>query len=235
MVYSSKYRRRSYRKKRVYSRSSNHFSTASKALATAGTALSLAKGIKSLINVELKHYDRSVSAQALTTTATKFIDPLENLAEGLSSNDRTGDSIKVRKVLLNWHISNKANTQVCNTFRIIGFVQRQVNYDPMGANDLLTDNTNILSPFSTDATGYRVIYDKTITLSGSGGTAGKSTATGTFTWTPSNWHTQWAETDGSGAVANVKKGMVKFLIYCDGFTTTAPHVDAYSRVTYIDN
>lgn len=103
-----------------------------------GDAWSLAKRtavglneIRKLINIETKFHDVTISATDVSTTA--IIQPLSMTAQGLTSTDRIGDSIKLQHI--EYALSFSCVSGSIDTIRVILFR----DLDNMGSAPVVTD------------------------------------------------------------------------------------------------
>lgn len=160
-----------YRKRRSYKRApkkTNYFSTASQALATAGTALALAKSVKKLVNTEYK----SINIQDGTSWAVGTAISNQSLlscAQGTTDTTRTGNSIRVKKLqarmLCTW---NSATANTAQRIRIVMFRYMGNNgASPAFSTELFDGSTNMLTAFRNTDYGkqFKVYYDQMVVLS----------------------------------------------------------------------
>ncbi len=132
-------------------------------------ALSMARHLKSLINVEFKYHNVQLLDSAITDAG--LITPLSLLSEGSTSTSRDGGSVKFTSFRLayNWKISASA-TQT--TVRVMVVHDKQTNQAQFTLADLLFDATvrdALYSPPNVNnASRFNILYDKVHALSSVG-------------------------------------------------------------------
>lgn len=154
---------RRYQKKK-YSRPT--YSGCGKMVANdAARALAMAKGIKRLINVEIKNFDNQQTAVLITDTPA--IIQLSNIAIGDTTNSRDGSQCKMIGVDLNFTLFQNASA-VLTYVRIMLVIDKQTNQAIYTAADLLEDVTQkdaIVSPRNLDnLKRFTVLYDRVFEL-----------------------------------------------------------------------
>ncbi len=137
----------------------------------AAKALSMAKYLKSIINVEFKSH--TVSGTATAITVAPIIIETTNIAVGDTTFTRDGANAKIVSLSLKYILTQHAsavNTQV----RCMLVHDRQTNQAIYSASELLSDVTasdNIASPRNLNhGARFQVLYDKVHTFSDSGRT-----------------------------------------------------------------
>lgn len=230
------YKKYNYKNKKKYTKGNQFFSTAGKALATASTALTLARSVKSLINVETKHHN-IVGTYIAPTTWTSFHTISTGILQGDTTRQRDGDSIKVKKLHMNMQLVNTGSTLAANNLRIVGIYFPTINQDLTVAADLFEVPAAFLSHSNTDYSGYRIIYDKKFTIGGDPSLAPiPSIKQFNFMWHPSNVHIKWTSNDTGGLDSNLTKGLVRFFWCQDSIPAGTGAVLALrSRLSYVDN
>ena len=128
---------------------------------TATTALRIAQGLASLINVERKHHDALFNMNPNQSVGR--IEFLSAIVQGTTDTSRIGDSILPKllsvKMQLNQHAS-ATDTKI----RIIFFVDRDMDGTAPTGADLLTDFDTLSFYNLDDITRFRILHDRVYTL-----------------------------------------------------------------------
>lgn len=129
-------------------------------------ALAIARGVKRLLNVEVKNFD--VQSTSANLNQTPSIIQLSNIPQGGTTITRDGAQCKM--VGLNIHYTIIASATSPRTVcRIMFVLDRQTNQAIYTIGDLLEDSTandNIVSPFNLDNKHrFQVLYDRIHMLS----------------------------------------------------------------------
>lgn len=200
-----------------------------------GSALKTLKKALGL-NTEQKNWDAVYSASMSTSLAT-FLNPIAGLNQGITNNTRIGNGLRITHWKLQGRIANNVLNANQTRYRIIIILQKEVvnTVSGLSAAMVLQDPSNIDSPYNSDLTAVKVLYDKTFQLKPyfSGQVA---TNNFTFKWSPSydDGHVEWNDADSSGVVAGQLKGILK--VFCMADTpTNLPIFYSYSRVHFVDN
>lgn len=214
------YKRR-YRRKRQASYGG--FSTASKALSIATAALTTAKLVKSLVNVEQKE---KIVASSTTVSTSGSITPLNLIAQGDDKTERNGNSVKNSSFLCRMRAEmspSATNTAV----RIIFFWDQQANGATPTVGNVL-QAANVMSSLNTNwGKRFRVVHDRTYDLSATG----QSMSSHKF-YTKLNTHTEYNDT--TGVIAAVSTNTFNMLLISDEATNT-PNVYYNTKLRFIDN
>lgn len=209
----------------------------------AGTALSLASraGIKALkmklgLNTENKNWDISSGGASSGTIAT-HMNPLIGLAQGNTNTTRTGNGGRITHWSLKGYWANNVLNSAQQQVRVIITLQKEVVSTTSGvsAAQLLQTTTDINSPYNTDLTDVKVLYDKiSIVKPNFSGQIAYNRFK--YKWSPSydDGHFSWTDADTTGAVANQLKGVIKCFIMTDQ-ASNFPIFTTYSRVHFVDN
>lgn len=230
MARKYKPRQRKYRKP---AKSSGMFGTAGKALATASAALSMAKMLKSLINVETKFIDTSLGG-VLMPSATPSIIPLTLCSTGTNDETRNGNSIKAKSNSLKFTLAINSTTPLDADCRIMIVLDKVSNGTVPLATDIL-DNLGGLTPtlahYNGDNAGSRfvILYDKRFQLD----TVNRRLIDGS-TYLKLNHHVKF---DGNGSViADATTGHM-YLVYMSniGAVASQPSISYSNRFYFIDN
>ncbi len=127
----------------------------------ASRALAVAKGLRRLLNVEIKNFDTQSTVQAINQTPT--IQQLSNIPQGDGTSARDGAQCKVIGVELNYTLSHNA-AGGGNLIRIMLVLDKQTNQAIYAASDLLEDvtgNDNLVSPRNlNNKHRFSVIHDR---------------------------------------------------------------------------
>lgn len=174
MVYGRSYgrgrrfsRRRRYRKRRRYSKSAAPQSGLGKALAMAGTALAVARGVKGLLNVEYKDCTVTSTFNGTSVNSTGVMYYLPAVAQGITDVTRNGNSIRAKSFDMKGFYAYNGAGDDQQGIRCMIFID--YNFD--GTNDptisgdanSLLQSASINSFRDLDNTDrFRVLYDKVI-------------------------------------------------------------------------
>lgn len=172
MVYRNYGRgRRQWGKRRRYKRTRGYLGGIGKAISIAGSALAVAKGVKSLMNVEFKNQtvdDQFVDYDILSTGTIVYLTPV---AQGITEITRNGNSIRAKSMDLKGYVTYDSGGDDQQGVRLIMFID--YNYDGgntptvSGDAESVLDNSNIQSFRDLSNTDrFRVIYDKTFFVDG---------------------------------------------------------------------
>lgn len=129
-------------------------------------ALAVAKGVRRLLNVEIKNFDISNTNTAMSQTPQ--IIQCTNIPRGDTTNQRDGAQCKMVGFDLNYTIVVSATTPRTIT-RVLLVLDKQTNQAIYTAADLLEDvsaGDNIISPRNlNNKHRFQVLYDRTHNLS----------------------------------------------------------------------
>lgn len=205
------------------------------------------KTVNHLLNVETKWYDLTQPPTAISSGFNMFHVPSLGLTQGDGPNTRDGVSLKVKSIMTNLYFDASLCTQHESTVRLICVYQPIVNNNFLTPADILTDPTNpqdLLSPYSMDTQGMKIVYDKTFKL-GTTLVANNLTATANqsnsphskvikHVFKPENMHIKWNSSDTVGATAAIERGFYGWFISTTNLDGTST-VQVYSRIKYVDN
>lgn len=211
------------------------YDNAKKAIALAGAAYAGYQKLSMGKNVEIKYFDQaSVGTVSGTLVGSTIV--CNGLAVGDATTDRDGDQIRIRSVNMGIAVDNSSNATINTRFRLIVAYQKYVNQNQLAANELLSDPTQVVSPYGMDFEGYQVLYDKQFTLDGANGNGAHAVKFfDRFVWRPKKAHIKWLSTDTTGNTGNIVKGLIRFYIMCDGVVTSNPAYEVECRTRFIDN
>lgn len=222
-----------YPKKYKSKKATGMFGTAGKALATASAALSMAKMLKSLINVETKFIDTSLGG-VLIPTATPTVVPLTLCSTGTNDETRNGNSIKASSNSLKFSLAINSTSPVDSDCRIMIILDKVSNGAAPLPSDIL-DNlggfTPTLAHYNGDNAGSRfvILYDKRFQLD----TVNKRLIDAS-SYLKLNHHVKF---DGNGsAIADATTGHL-YLMFMSNVTPVAsqPTISYSNRFYFIDN
>ncbi len=159
--------RKSYKKS--YSRRPGYRACGKMVVSDAAKALALARGVKRLLNVEIKNFDTQQTTVAVSVTP--IILEISNIPQGDTTITRDGAQCKVLSIELSYQINQNASATI-SSFRIMLVCDKQTNEAVYSSGDLLQDltqNDAIVSPRNLDNTRrFQVLYDRVHTFSSSG-------------------------------------------------------------------
>jgi hypothetical protein len=187
--------------------------------------------IRKLINIETKFIDTNQTSVGINTTGTMF--PITQLAQGLTSTNRVGDSIRIQHLEVRGRvvINNTASTSLIRVM----VVRDLDGYGSAPAvSDVLEVNGSVGAPLSPEKFQKRerfsILYDELIALQGSSTTG---TASVPFSFSSSHQgHVLYLGTTASAASDG--KGSVYVLAVSDEGTNT-PGIAFISRVLFTDD
>lgn len=216
------YRRRRGRRENPYRKTKWGKGDFIKYAGYAYTALKIAKGLKKLVNVEMKHYDKNSTGQNMTDAGTIYT--VNDVSQGDTDLTRDGDSLKNQSVQIK--IQCNANSNQQNNGRVIVF------WDKENKTSATTDLLETADPFSFKAYDTRfqtkVLWDKRIVFSS---TAVENGQIHTFDINlPLGAHTQF-----EAGTTTINTGALKILFLSDQNATNYPTYSVYSRLLFTDN
>lgn len=187
--------------------------------------------IRKLINIEYKFIDVNSTSTGYNTTAT--IAPLSQIAQGLTSITRVGDSFRLQTIEVRGRVFAAA-AATNSVVRIIIF--RDLDNDgvlPPATELMEIDSVNSapLSPFKFNRKGrFSILYDQMMTTQSILATGVSSKE---FVYKANlSGHVQFLGT--TAASASNGKGSVYIYIVSDESANT-PTVAYYSRITFTDD
>ncbi len=132
----------------------------------AGKALAVAKGLRRLLNVEIKNFD--IKQTTVAISQTPVIVQLSNIPAGSGTNTRDGSQCKMIGLNLSYTLTFNAASAV-HLIRIMLIIDRQTNQAVYAASDLLADvtaNDNLITPRNLDNKHrFVILYDRLHMLS----------------------------------------------------------------------
>lgn len=203
-------------------------SGAGKALSMASTALTLAKGVAALVNVERKYVDYNVTAQAISNAGVVLY--LSGIVQGDTATSRDGDSIRSKSLFHRCEFLTTAGTPA--VVRCLVFVDTQ-NAGALPAVTDVLQTASRLSPLSmTNSKRFIVLQDELIDLNNPVTAAGMYKTMKFYKKT--DFHIKYRDTTSSVTGAN-NNGI--FCLYISNIAAgaTTPSVSFSNRIRFIDN
>lgn len=190
-------------------------------------ALVIAKGIRRLMNVEIKNFDTLLSGVVCSTVP--LISQLTNIPVGDTTNSRDGSQCKMIGIEMNYTLAVNA-TLPRTVVRIMLVLDKQTNQAIYLNTDLLEDVTasdNIVSPRNLDNKHrFQVLYDRTHMLS-------LSVATVTVK--------KYIKKDvllrfdaSTPSIADLTQNSLSFVRFTNE-AANEPTINAFLRVRFVDN
>ncbi len=198
-------------------------------LTDAQKALSIARSVKSLLNVEYKQ--KSNAAQSLAITDTASAVQLVALSQGDTAITRDGSQVKFTSLRFSYFI--KIHASALNTMvRVMIVHDKQTNQAQATATDVLQDSTPvdaIVSPYNIDnVSRFRILYDKVHGLS----SVGSTSCVQRTIHKKLNLKVRY---DGNaGNVTDLTQDSI-FLILVSDEATNDPTISHQLRLRYLDN
>lgn len=222
MVYYRRRRRRRYRKKRRMTTQPWY----SKAYNYGRKALRVAYGLKRILNVEYKATD--YNANVTPISGTPYARYLTNIAQGDNFNQRNGNSILAKSVL----VKLKAECNVLSetqSIRVLLVKDTQCRGVAPTLTDILQSPTSLISPRNRNTTArFEILADKVFTVA-------KDLETDTKflnIFVKLTHHVKF--TGATDVVGDAREGALFLYIYTDDAANNAD-IDIYTRFRYIDN
>lgn len=226
------YRRRKryrYKNRRNNRKFKRYYGYAKSGLSLASKAISIANGVRSLINVEYKHYDTTSSA---ARTTTPQFNSLSSIPQGDTTSSRNGDNVRIKSIQLRGNCNFNSVGSDIQRCRIILF-RDKLNSNP-GTNDPDQTTYKVLDGTTTvDVNSLRykdlqsrftILYDKVINL---------SEKTPCVTWTYYKRCSYKVKYEDSTTQVAMNNNI--YIMLFSSSATNAPSIAYDSRVQYIDN
>jgi len=186
--------------------------------------------IRKLINIEEKFCD--ATGTNVSTSSTGVMNPVSELAQGLTSATRVGDSIRIQHIEVCGRIL--ANPDAGSTSVRVMIVRDLDGYGtaPTPA-DVLESTATAYAPFAPKKFNKRerfsVLFDELFTVQGTD----NGIASAVFSYSsPHKGHVLYLGT--TAATASDGKGSVYVVLISDEASNPA-HVTYFSRITYTDD
>lgn len=228
MVYKKR-NKRNYR--RYYRKGRKFYNSAMSIAKTARSAYNTAKYVASVLNVEHKYHDKSLTNMLINDSgSTSNITDLCIPAIGNNNTERNGDRVKMKRMHLRGHL-NYNNTSSFDVQSVTIWVYIDKQNTISGATTLLEGGFpgTQIAPFAPKDKNRtmesKVLYRRTYTLSSDHDVKTINIKL------PLNWHVQFEP--GSTAVNSHQLKML-----CISNVPAAsgpPSMTFHSRVTYVDN
>ncbi len=222
------YKRR-YKKKTRYSRSTRYMSQGHSALALAGQALTVAYGVKKLMNVEFKFHDVQFTSANISTSAK--ITELTNIPQGDTDQSRDGAQVKLTKINIRYMITAHASDPT-TLVRVMLVHDRQTNQAIYEILDLLQDtsaNDSICSLLNLD-NKYRfaILYNKVHTFSDN--------------WKEASFHEinktlnlKIRYDNSTPDITDLTSSSLSLVMISTSASTNFPVATVFARLRYVDN
>ncbi len=159
--------------RKSYSSRPGYGSCAKMVYGDAQKALTIARSVKRLLNVEIKNHDVQQTAEAISNSVV--ITQLSNIPSGDTTNSRDGAQVKMVGLDMSFHLQQNASAIAATFIRLMVVLDKQTNQVIYGIDDLLEDvsvNDVITTPRNLDNKNrFLILYDRVFVLS-KGGTNG---------------------------------------------------------------
>lgn len=219
------YRKRTYKKR--YSRP-GYKSCGKMVYSDARKALTIAAGIKRLINVEVKNFD--VQQSNVQMSNVPVIIQLSNIPQGDTTSTRDGSQCKVLALELDLFMTRNSNG-VVSTVRLMLVCDKQTNQAIYLNTDLMADVTtidNLVSPMNLDNKfRFQVLWDRVFVISS--GWKGARHFKKTFRMS------KILRFDGNtSAIADLTSSSLS-LVQMTNDSASEASITMFSRLRYVDN
>ena len=214
-----------YRKKKTYRTRPTYKGSVAR---DAAKALSMAKALKNLVNIEVKSIDTQATTEASTAAGVRTA--INLCAQGLDTDDRIGNSIKLQYVKLDYQLNINASA-TDSAVRCMVLQDKQADQALPAVAIILQDATssdNIISPRHKDfKQRLNTLYDKVHILSANGSGKRKGQMYKKIL--------AKVRYDGTtAAITDLETNSLIFLHITDE-ATNVPTVTWHARVGYVDN
>ncbi len=193
----------------------------------AAKALTIARGVRRLLNVEVKFHDNQQTAVALTNVP--IIRELTNIAQGDTGSTRDGNQCKVIGIELAYIIIANTSTPFTSV-RIMIVLDKQTNQAIYVNTDLLDDITatdNILSPRQlNNLDRFSILYDRVHMLS----TAFPTVTVKKFI----KKEIKLRYDNAAAAITSLTMNSLSF-VQMTSEPTNVPAITSFTRIRYVDN
>lgn len=227
MVYKP---RRHYRRgRKAYRRNPGRYHR--KAASTAMRALSIAKHVQSLVNVEYKFKNGGDTTDA-STTPNIFL--LNGVAEGLTELSRNGNSIRPKSLAINAHFFRG----ITATFDLVRFMVVR-DKDSAGTAPTITEILATSAPLShrnlgTDQNRFDILHDDLLLLSGTSAAGEQTTHTSKLVRIDMSLN-KLMKYDGGGATDVSWGALYAVVLGTVAAGTSATDTSINWQMTFIDN
>lgn len=188
----------------------------------ASTALSIAQGVASLINVEFKRRD---SATSVNITSAGNVHHMTAIAQGDGASNRDGESVKVKGISFKSYVNHNPSGLTEQLCRIIIFRDIDSRGAIPAVTDLL-DTANVISHRNLDNTSrFTVLMDRIISVNADNDT------TNCFKYIDKDMHVKWTDT----ASTDTASGHLYLLYVTNEPSINYPLLTWNYRIRYVDN
>lgn len=225
--YRRRYYRRSYGRRRYYRRRSAPRSTGFSGMTVgqvASKALSIANGLRGIINSELKHYDEALGATAVSS-AGSVTSLVSGISQGDTNNTITGNSILMKQFHIIGNLLINASATVSRVRVMLVQDTRPVGGATPAVTDILNAST-VRSFLNIDdqLNRFRVLKNRLFILS-------QATTPEEITFT---WHVKKTQHIKFNDSQQVILNDLLLLVLSDESTNT-PTIAYSTRLRYYDN
>lgn len=220
MPYRRKYRKRTFRRRKPLPWYRKRYSVGQ----IASKALTTAKYVKSLINVEKKMCNTVANTAGSTTP---FITSLHDIAQGDTINDRSGNSVKAVSLSCKMTLLNNGTATSGSLFRfVIVKDTQQIGDASPGWTDVF--ESAAVNSFLNSATlgRFSILYDRVFALNNDSNTERMCVQK----YFKMQHHIRYNGT----ASTDIQKGGL-YVMYLSTEPTSTVSVDANFRLRYVDN
>ncbi len=191
-------------------------------------ALTIARGVKRLINVEFKFFDATLTSVEVLSTPQLL--QLTNILQGDGGSSRDGNQVKIVGNLLKYTCTMDS-AATTSQLRVLLVLDKQTNGVIAAAGDVLEDVTvfdGIISPYNLDNKyRFRILYDKVHLFQASGN---RTIQGGKYI--KMNERIRY---DGvAGTIADITSSSL-FLMILSSTGANGPDITFINRVRYVDN
>jgi hypothetical protein len=186
--------------------------------------------VKLGLNTETKYVDTAGTTTATGTLVKRIASP--TIAQGLTVNTRSGNSVRITRCDLRIWLQVPAATTTPSALRLI--VVRHREADEAAVAEILQSTTDISSPIANTAVsrGVQLLMDKVYTLGTTAG--GPSSLYINKSFSSPDWQMIWQNSDTTGVPTNLLEGAISvFWMVADA--STAPVLTSTMRSWFVDN
>ncbi len=193
-------------------------------------ALRVARHVKSLLNVEKKNHDVSVTAVGVPD-GVGTIFQLTNIPQGDTTISRDGSNVKIISIYIKILMILDASATTGSSFRVILVHDKQTNQAIYTTAELLStvvNGSSLVSPLNLDNQfRFRILHDKCYTLS-DGGSKHK------FVKIFKKVNTRLRFDASTPSIADLRSSSYS-LVLIGNETTNEPNVRFEARLRFVDN
>lgn len=212
-------RRRNYRRKPRYAKPSKFVTYAN----TAMQALSLAKYVVGLVNVERKFKD---IAHSDTVTLTPQYFYLTDINQGDTDVSRDGNQVRLKSIQFKGQLTWNSGSMDTQRVRMLLVRKKDTNGSNPGSNDILVGDAIDDYYAKNEIFNYQILIDKTYSLS-------EQKPIINIKWFKKQSAIMRYSTSGEAVVSQQRNGY--FVMFLSTDSTTPPTFIGSSRATFIDN